>query len=656
MDVKEEIKSLTEKLNYYSSKYYEDDSPEISDYEYDMLLRKLVELENKYPEYALLNSPTKKVGGARNEKFSPVTHEVKMESLQDAFSYEELYSFEKRVLEKANKKVVFSFEPKIDGLSVSLEYRNGSLYRASTRGDGVVGEDVTDNIKTIKSIPKKIEFDDYLEVRGEVYMSKDNFLNLVARQEDEGLKPAKNPRNAAAGSLRQKNPEITAERELSCYVFNVQQIENKTFDSHIQSLDFLKKLGFSVLPFYKKVENIDQAIIEIEELGDHRGKLDCDIDGAVIKVDDLNLRSILGSTSKSPRWAVAYKYPPEEKETEIINIEINVGRTGALTPVAVFKPITLAGTTVSRAVLHNSDFIKEKNINIKDTIVVRKAGEIIPEVVSLAKKGENSGCFAFPDTCPSCGSKVFREDNAAAIRCLNTDCPAQIARNIIHFASRDAMDIEGLGPAVVYVLLEKGIIKNVADLYKINASSISSLDRFGEKSADNLINSINNSKNNDLSDLIFALGIRHIGNKAAKLLANRFKNIDNIFNASISDIEDVEGFGKIMAESVYDYFQLEATKNLIDELKSLGLNMVSKNVTSGNLLSGKTFVLTGTLPNLKRNEAKKIIEENGGNVSSSVSKNTSFVLAGEEPGSKYTKAVELNIKIISEDDLFNMIN
>ena len=619
-----------------------------------MLLRELVALEKEYPEFALENSPTKKVGGRSNELFSPVVHKVKMESLQDAFSYDELFSFEEKIKDALLNSYSFSFEPKIDGLSVSLEYENGLFVRGSTRGDGEVGEDVTANLLTINSIPKTIKFKGNLEVRGEVYMSKNAFLELIEKQENQGIAPAKNPRNAAAGSLRQKDSKITAERNLSCYVFNLQNINGKSFKTHIETLEFLKQQGFTVLPYYSEIKSITEAILEIEKLGENRGELDCDIDGAVIKINDLDQREILGSTAKSPRWAVAYKYPPEEKETKLIDIEINVGRTGVLTPVAIFNPISLAGTTVSRAVLHNEDFIKDKNINIGDTIIVRKAGEIIPEVLGVKKSNSNT-YYKMPEICPSCGERVVREEGEVAIRCLNTECPSQLARHIIHFASRDAMDIEGMGSAVVEQLLKNKLISHSYDLYNLNFFDLASLEGKGAKSAQNLLDAIEKSKANDLYKFIFGLGIRHIGLKAAKTLANKFKNIDNLLRASVDEIASIDGFGEVMAKSIYEYLNLDATKDMISKFKDFNVNMKSLNVSYSNDLEGKTFVLTGTLPTLKRSEATKLIEDRGGNVSSSVSKNTSYVLAGEEAGSKLEKAKKLNITIIDESTFLDMI-
>ncbi len=651
---KKKISELSATLKYHSIKYYVDDSPEIEDYEYDMMMRKLRSLEEEFPQFSYADSPTKTVGGVASLQFTEVVHNVKMESLLDAFSFDELLAFDGRVTAEG-VNIIYSVEPKIDGLSVSLEYENGMFVRGSTRGDGVVGENVTANLMTIKSIPKKINFPGKLEVRGEVYMPHHSFMRLVERQENLGEKTAKNPRNAAAGSLRQKNPKITAERELDIFVFNIQYIEGYEIKSHIESLDFLKGLGFNVLPSYKRCKDINEAIAEIQKIGDNRGNLPFDIDGAVIKVDELALRDNIGSTSKYPKWAIAYKYPPEEKETRLENIEINVGRTGALTPTAVFTPITLAGTTVSRAVLHNQDFINEKEIGIGDTIIVRKAGDIIPEVVGVSK--HSGGCtYKMPEKCPSCGALVYREEGEAALRCTNTDCPAQLVRHLIHFASRDAMDIEGLGPAVLGLLLEKGLISSTIDLYSLKKEDICCLDGFGDKSAYNLINAIEKSKENEFYRFIFALGIRHIGNKAAKLLVERFNTIDSIISASAEEISKIDGFGDIMAQSVYDYFALEQTCQMIDKFKSIGINMVCETKQLFDLrFSGKTFVLTGTLEKYKRSDAAKIIESMGGKTASSVSKKTDFVLAGESAGSKLDKANELGVTVISESEFEEMI-
>ena len=648
---KNRIEELSEILKYHNRKYYIEDSPEIEDFEYDRMLRELEDLEKEFPEFLAEDSPTQNVGGGALRLFTPVEHRVKMESLQDVFDFDELRTFGDKIDISRTK---FSVEPKIDGLSVSLEYKDGLFFRGSTRGDGIVGEDVTANLFQIKSIPKAINFMGELEVRGEVYMPKESFIKLTERQELLGETPAKNPRNAAAGSLRQKNSKITAERELSIFIFNIQYINGKEFKSHIETLDFLKSLGFNTLPSYKACDTIDEVIEEIKRIGDSRGDLSYDIDGAVVKVDNLEYRNVLGSTSKFPKWAAAFKYPPEEKETVLENIEIGVGRTGALTPTAVFKSITLAGTSVSRATLHNEDFISSKGIGIGDTIVVRKAGDIIPEVLSVSKHCENSVPYKMPEFCPSCNSPVFREEGEAVIRCTNAECPAQLLRHLIHFTSRDAMDIEGLGPAVLEQLLDNELINNIVDIYDIDFEKAASLERSGEKSMNNLKIAIEKSKENDLSKLIFAFGIRHIGAKAAALLSEFFGDIDSILNATKEDIENIEGFGSIMAESAYEFFALEDTRNMIEKLKNLGINMKSLKEVKDNRFAGKTFVLTGTLPTYSRQEASAIIESFGGKTSSSVSKKTDYVLAGEEAGSKLTKAQSLGISVISEEEFIEM--
>lgn len=650
------ISELRDLVRYHSRLYYELDAPELDDYEYDLLYHELLDLENAFPELITPDSPTQKVGGAASMKFEPVRHAVQMGSLQDVFSYEELYEFDNRVRSVINDPE-YVVETKIDGLSVSLEYRNGMFVRGSTRGDGFVGEDVTHNLLTIASIPKKINCPQvsYLELRGEVYISKETFRKLVDAQELAGEKPFKNPRNAAAGSLRQKDPKISAKRGLDIFIFNIQQCEGKTFESHSESLDFVKSLGFPVSVLYNRYKNIHEAIENIKYIGENRDNFSFDIDGAVIKVNNLSDRELLGATAKYPKWAVAFKYPPEEKITKLLDIEVQVGRTGALTPTAVFEPIQLAGTSVSRAVLHNQDFIDSKNINIGDSIIVRKAGEIIPEVVALAAKGPNEGTFKLPEFCPACGTKAVREGDEAVLRCPNPDCPAQLLRNLIHFASRDAMDIDGMGPAVLTTLVENGIVKSQPDIYGIIATDISSIERMGEKSAANLIAAIEKSKSAGLSKVIYALGIRNIGQKTADILADRFENIDELMSADFDELCSIEGFGEIMAKSVVDYFSLEQSKNLIQRLKDYGVDMTAEKKEKTNLFEGLTFVLTGTLPTMTRNEASDIITANGGKVSSSVSKKTSFVLAGEEAGSKLTKAQNLGIKIIDENEFLKMI-
>ena len=653
-EIEKKIEELRKTLRYHSDRYYNDDAPEIEDYEYDMMMRELKELEEKYPEYDAPDSPTKKVGGVADNSFESVAHSVRMESLQDAFSKDELREFSNRV-EDTVSNVNYVVEPKIDGLSVSLEYRDGVFLRGSTRGNGDVGEDVSGNLRVIHNIPLKLNKSiPYIEVRGEVYMPKKSFERVVDRQIINGEKPFKNPRNAAAGSLRQKDSSVTASRGLDIFVFNIQQIEGVELSSHKESLDFIKELGFNTIPTYKKVDNVEDAIAEIDRIGEARGSLEYDIDGAVIKVDDFSQRDILGSTAKYPKWAIAFKYPPEEKQTKLLDIEIAVGRTGVLTPTAILESVHLAGTTVSRATLHNQDFINEKGIAIGDVVTVRKAGDIIPEVLCVNEHNSNS-VFKFPDVCPSCGEKVYRDEDEAAIRCINPECPAQLLRNLIHFCSRDAMDIEGLGPAIIETFVNEGMIAKTYDIYNLDFNKILSLEGFKETSANNIINSVNNSKNNDLSKLIFALGIRHIGAKAGKLLADYFKDIDLVMNASVDDILQIDGFGKIMAESVVEFFSSDSTKELIAKLKEAGVNMKSTNVVEDTRFSGMTFVLTGTLPTLKRAEASKIIESFGGKTSSSVSKKTTYVLAGEEAGSKLDKSNKLGVQVISEEEFKEMI-
>ena len=653
-NIKEKIENLRATLRYHSDRYYNDDAPEIEDYEYDMMMRELKGLEEKYPEFDSADSPTKRVGGKADNSFASVEHTVRMESLQDAFSKKEIFDFDRRVKENVSD-VHYVVEPKIDGLSVSLEYVNGEFLRGSTRGDGNVGEDVSGNLRVIHNIPLKLNHAlPYIEVRGEVYMPKKSFDRLVDRQLINDEKPFKNPRNAAAGSLRQKDSEVAATRGLDIFVFNIQQIEGKELTSHKESLDYLKELGFNTIPYYERVDDIETAFEKVLQIGEKRGELEFDIDGAVIKVDDFSEREQLGSTAKFPKWAVAFKYPPEEKQTEILDIEITVGRTGKLTPTAVLSPVHLAGTTVSRATLHNQDFINEKGVNIGDIVTVRKAGDIIPEVLCVNEKRSN-GSFVYPERCPSCNEKVVREEGESDIRCINPECPAQLLRNLIHYCSRDAMDIEGLGPSIIETFVNDGMIKTVTDIYRLDKEKIASLDGFQQTSANNIIESVENSKNNDLSKLIFALGIRHIGAKAAKLLSDEFKNIDNLMNASLEAISDIDGFGDIMAKSAFDFFQSESAMELIADLKSFGVNTESKTVINDNRFEGMTFVLTGTLPTYKRSEASKIIESFGGKTSSSVSKKTSYVLSGESSGSKLDKANQLGIPVIDENEFNEMI-
>ncbi len=652
----EKTEKLKEEIEKHNYNYYVLDNPTIDDYSYDMMLQELKSLEEKYPELYDKNSPTQRVGGEALNMFEKVTHNVQMGSLQDVFDFRQVQAFTERCSSEVSvpKYVV---EPKIDGLSVSLEYENGSFVRGSTRGDGFVGEDVTANLKTIKSIPLNLkEKLPYLEVRGEVYMPVSVFEELVKSQEDNGEAPFKNPRNAAAGSLRQKNPKIAAKRKLDIFVFNVQQIDGKKLTSHKQSLDYLNELGFKVISDYTRVDSYEKISECINKIGEKRGNYSFDIDGVVVKVDDFAQRESLGATSKVPKWAVAYKFPPEEKKTKLIDIEVNVGRTGAITPVAIFEPVMLAGTSVSRATLHNQNFIDEKDIRIGDEIMVRKAGEIIPEVISSVSHSENSVPYKLPDICPVCGSKTTRYADEAAIQCTNPDCSAQIKRNIIHFASKGAMNIDGMGEAVVGTLLDSKLIKNIDDIYSLKVTELETLEHFGRKSAENLVAAIEKSKKNSLDKVIFGLGIRNIGAAAAKLLCDKFGSIDKIISATADEILKIDGFGEVMSENVADAFSNPDFIKLINALREKGVEMeYTPKASNDSRFNGMIFVLTGTLPTLKRDEAKTIIESFGGKASGSVSKKTTYVLAGEEAGSKLTKAEELGINIINEKEFFEMI-
>lgn len=653
-DAKKRIDELVKLLNYHSQLYYVEDRNEITDYEYDMLQQELKSLEEQFPQFIRSDSPTQRVGGKAISIFEKVTHRVQMGSLQDVFSFEQVRSFIETVRQTVDKPQ-FVVEPKIDGLSVSLEYHNGELAIGSTRGDGFVGEDVTSNLKTVKSIPIKINEElPLIEVRGETYMPRNVFLKLVKEQEDNDEQPFKNPRNAAAGSLRQKDPKIAAKRKLDIFVFNVQQIEGKELTSHKESLDYLKTLGFKTIPDYKRVSTADEVIGCIKAIGEKRFDLPFDIDGVVIKVDDFRQREILGATAKVPKWAVAYKFPPEEKTSKLLDIELNVGRTGAITPVAVFEPVFLAGTSVSRATLHNQDFISEKNISVGDIIKVRKAGDIIPEVLGSVEK-HGDGVFTLPECCPVCGTKLVKSEEEAAVRCPNVECPAQIFRSIVHFASKGAMNIDGLGPQIVHTLLDNKLITSVADLYTLSENKLLQLDNFKEKSVNNLLNAIEKSKSNSLDRLMFGLGIRNIGQASAKLLCDKFGDLDNIMNASAEQISEIDGFGGVMAQSVYNAFHEEHMIELIKRLKECGINTKYEKIQIDDRFAGKTFVLTGTLPTLKRSEAKALIEKYGGKASGSVSKKTDYVLAGEEAGSKLDKAQQLGIEIITEEQFKDMI-
>lgn len=667
MSVEKRIAELRELLNFHSHRYYVEDNPEISDYDYDKLYHELVALEEKNPQLVTSDSPTQRVGGQAEDAFTKVIHEVKMESLTDVFSIGELYDFDRRIKDSLNGETFeYIVEKKIDGLSVSLEYENGLFVRGSTRGDGITGEDVTQNLKTIRSIPLKLTLPDglilpFLEVRGEVFMSKKDFVELNDRQEAMDLKLFANPRNAAAGSLRQLEPSMTASRKLDIFVFNIQRIEGTSFTTHSDALLFLKCIGFKISPDFKLCLSIEEVVEEINVIGELRGTLFFETDGAVVKINSLAQRGFLGSTSKAPRWAVAYKYPPEVKKTRLKEIIIQVGRTGALTPNAVLEPIRLAGTTVSRATLHNEDFIKERDIRVGDTVLVRKAGEIIPEVleVDVSLRPENTVSYEMPTHCPVCGAPAIREEQEAVIRCTGIECPARLFRSLVHFASRNAMNIEGLGPALIEMLLEKELIKGIPDLYRLfeRRDQLLSLERLGEKSVDNLIFSIERSKDSDLSKLLFGLGARHIGLRAAQLAAEYFGSMDDLLSATRDEIQHVEEFGEIMAESLESFLKQEQTLHTISLLKNMGINMVSRSQRKkSGAFSGLTFVLTGTLPTYSRNEATALIEERGGKVSGSVSKKTSYVLAGSDAGSKLDKAVQLEVKIIDEEIFKEMCN
>ena len=656
-DLEKRVIELTEFLNYHNYKYYVLDTPEISDFEYDRALRELEDIENANPKLKKPNSPTSRVGGVALKEFDQVTHRVPMESLQDAFSMEEVYDFDRRVREEIQNPG-YTVEQKIDGLSVALEYENGEFVRASTRGNGLVGEDVTENIKTIRSVPMRLtESVPYLVVRGEVYMPRSSFIKLNELREAQEQPLFANPRNAAAGSLRQLDSKITAERKLDIFVFNVQYIEGEELTSHSQSLDFLKKLGFKVIKTYPVFNTIEEAYKCVLGIGEERDGLEFDIDGAVIKVDNFSDRLALGSTSKFPKWAIAYKFPPEQKETKIKDILINVGRTGVLTPLAVLDTVHVAGTNVSRATLHNIDYIREKDIRVGDTVVIEKAGDVIPAVVSVNKdkRDGTERVFEMPEICPSCGGQVIREDGEAAYRCVSRLCPAQQLRNIIHFVSKPAMDIEGLGPALIEQMVEKSVIADAADLYYLKPGAVSGLDKMGEKSETNLLSAIDKSRLNPLRRLICGLGIRHVGEKAAKVLAKKYKSIDNFLKAQKEELVCLEDIGEIMADSIFDFLNNTRNVEFMEKLIDGGVNCIEEETEEDTRFDGMTFVLTGTLSKFTRSEASEIIEKLGGKTSGSVSKKTSIVLAGAEAGSKLTKAEALGIKIISEDEFEEMI-
>ena len=658
-DLKNKVEKLTEFLNYHNHKYYVMDDPEISDFEYDKALRELEEIENEHPHLRKSNSPTLRVGGVALSEFAQVEHKVLMESLQDAFNKNEVFEFDSRVRNTLDHPV-YIVEQKIDGLSVSIEYENGEFVRASTRGNGVVGEDVTENVKTIRSVPMTLtEKIPYLEVRGEVFMPRKSFVRLNEMREAEDLPLFANPRNAAAGSLRQLDSKITAQRGLDIFIFNIQQIVGKQLNSHLESIQYLKQLGFKTITSFQLYDTIEDAFNKIEQIGETREDLEFDIDGAVIKINDFAHREQLGSTSKYPKWAIAYKYPAERKETKIIDIQINVGRTGVLTPLAILESVRIAGTNVSKATLHNLDYIKEKDIRIGDRVVVEKAGDIIPAVVSVntTVRNGNEIEFVMPETCPSCGSQVVREEGEAAFRCVGMLCPAQRLRNIIHFASKSAMDIDGLGPALIEQIVDKNIIQDASDLYNLHPGDISVLDKMGDKSEKNLLEAIDKSRSNPLHKLICALGIRHVGEKAAKILSARYKTIDNFRNATFGELTSLNEIGDVMAATIIKFLENPTNITFLDRLLERGVNCTQSNQQNEDLrFEGAVFVLTGTLSKFTRSQASEIIERFGGKTSSSVSKKTSYVLAGEEAGSKLTKARELGITVINENEFESMIN
>lgn len=654
--ITEEYGQLCKTAFEYNYNYYVLDNPTVEDDEYDAIMRRIKEIEQQFPELITPNSPTQRVGGEAISSFEKVTHTVQMGSLQDVFSEAELYDFDERVrAELENQKPTYVVEPKIDGLSVSLEYVNGEFVRGSTRGDGFVGEDITANLRTINSIPLKLrDAIPFIEVRGEVYMPRKSFADLIAQQEENGEQPAKNPRNAAAGSLRQKDSRITAKRKLDIFIFNIQQIEGATINSHIEAFEFMKNLGFKVIDGYKIFDNINDVVQQIRQIGTDKLAYSYDTDGAVIKIDDFHQRELLGKTAKVPKWAVAFKYPPEEKATTLLDIEVNVGRTGVLTPVAILEPVTLAGTTVSRATLHNQDNIARLGVAIGDKVLVRKAGEIIPEILKVVEHNPENAIFELPEQCPICGAETVRFEDEAAVRCSNIDCPAQLLRNIQHFASRNAMNIEGLGEAVVELLVKNNLVETVADLYQLDVQQVMQLPGFKETSANNLINAIEKSKNNSLDKLIFALGINGVGQRNATLLCENFPSIEAIMNASETEIADIENFGSIIAGNLYSAMHEEHRINLIKRLEEYGLNMFYESKKQSDILKGLTFVITGTLPNMTRDKAKQVIETFGGKCTASVSKKTSYLLAGEDAGSKLEKAQQLGVKIISEEELIRM--
>lgn len=656
MDYRAEIKELREKLNENARLYYTLDASTMSDYEYDHLYRRLQELEAAHPEEITPDSPTQRVGDAVLNDFAAVTHPVPLESLEDVFDGEEVKDFLSKVLETL-PQAEYSVEPKVDGLSVALEYRDGVFYQGATRGDGRVGEDVTGNLMTVRSIPKTLPDKlPRLIVRGEVYMARSVFEEINQALELEGKPLMANPRNAAAGSLRQKDPKVCALRRLDIAVFNLQLAEGRSFSTHAETLTYLREQGFPVIP-HSVLHEPQEILEQIRTLGDNRMDFPYDIDGAVVKLNSLSDRTILGSTAKCPKWAVAYKYPPEQKESKVVDIVVQVGRTGVLTPKAVLEPVRLAGTTVTNATLHNQDYITEKDIRVGDTVVVQKAGEIIPEIVSVvrAKRPEGTAPYHLPETCPVCGAAVLRDPDGAAIRCTGAECPAQLLRNLIHFASRDAMDIDGVGPAVLQQLIDSGLVSNPADLYDLQAEQLAELDRMGKKSAQNAVDAIAKSKENDLWRLIFALGIRQVGAKAAKILADHFGSMDALRQATAEELTEIDDVGAITADYITRWMQSSQASDLLERLKAAGVNMTCRREVIDRRFSGMTFVLTGALTRFTREEAGEMIEQRGGKAASSVSKKTTYVVAGENAGSKLKKAQELNIPVLDEEEFLALL-
>ena len=656
------IKELRKQVEYHAKRYYDDDNPEITDFEYDMMMLELRTLESQFPELITKDSLTQKVGGTVKEGFQKVEHEVPLQSLQDVFDFDEIEAFDERVKKQAEENGIenpqYVVETKIDGLSAALEYVDGKFVRGATRGNGLVGEDVTENLKTIKTIPQELSEKINITVRGEVFISKKDFEEMNQEREENEEETFANARNAAAGSLRQLDSNITKNRPLDIYIFNVQKIEGKEFNSHYEELEYLRKLGFNVNPVLIPCKDTEEVIKAIQKIGEDRENLTFGIDGAVVKVDDLNLRKIMGTTSKVPKWAIAYKYPPERKETILKDITFQVGRTGVITPMAILEPVKVAGSTISKTTLHNEDFVKEKGLKIGDRVIIQKAGDVIPEIVEavVSKRTGEEKDFEMPKVCPVCGAEAVREEGESAVRCTGIECPAKLYRNLVHFVSREAMNIDGLGENIIGVLLEKKMISNIADIYDLKFEDIASLKKNGKKFAQNLIDSINASKENDLYRLITAFGIRHVGVKAAKILAKTYNNIDNLAEADVENLSQVEDIGPIVANSIREFFEQEQTKDLISRLKQAGVNTQRlKEDDEDERFTGKTFVLTGSLENFSREEASNIIEKFGGKTSSSVSKKTSYVLAGEDAGSKLTKAQNLGVTIITEQEFADMI-